>query len=547
MANKKQNSSPTARGAGQSGTMRMNFHGVMRGADSTLGSSMFEGRFGRMFRNLPAARFFDEDLDALAEAMTSDPEKDEQGNLTATPETEADGEENQGPGNVPAISAGITYLGQFIDHDLTFDPLSSLVKQNDPDQLTDFRSPRFDLDSVYGRGPADQPYLYEDDGRRLKLGRRLTGAESFDPNSRDLPRHKSEKGGRARALIGDPRNDENVIIAQLHANMLRFHNFMTDFLGGLTAFEEVQRQVRWHYQWVVLNDFLPTIVGWEMVHSILPHLKKKTSIHQDKPNLLFYRWRNKPFIPVEFSVAAYRFGHSIIRPVYRLNQTLVGGGPDKDPINGRQFIFTKLDSEQGLNGFREFPSNWAIDWSLYFDMGNKPPKFGVKRVQPAYKIDSSLVNPLGDLPETEAPVVSSLARRNLKRAASMGLPSGQDVARLMSINVIPDEKLRVGKATEEDAPDNLPITEYGDSFTRNAPLWFYILAESQQVFKKDETPILLGPVGGRIVAEVFIGLLLGDGHSFLRQAPGWTPEKSFLNKDGKFGMAELIKQAIKAS
>ena len=237
----------------------------------------------------------------------------------------------------------------------------------------------------------------------------------------------------------------------------------------------------------------------------------------------------------------------MIRPVYRLNQTLLGGGPDKDPINGRQFIFTKLDGEQGLNGFREFPSNWAIDWSLFFNMGNRPPKFGVNRIQPAYKIDSSLVNPLGDLPESIASQVSSLARRNLKRGARMGLPSGQDVARALGVKPIDDALLRVGKATEEDGADNVSITEYGDSFKRRAPLWFYILAESQQAFKKDDTPILLGPVGGRIVTEVFVGLLYGDAHSFLRQAPDFTPDPAFLNADKKFGMAELIKQALKAS
>ncbi len=115
----------------------------------------------------------------------------------------------------------------------------------------------------------------------------------------------------------------------------------------------------------------------------------------------------------------------------------------------------------------------------------------------------------------------------------------------MGLKPIPDERLRVGKATEEDAPDNPPITEFGDSFKKNAPLWFYILAEAQQAFENDRTVIRLGPVGGRIVAEVFIGLLLYDSHSFLRQAPDWTPEPSFLNKDKKFGMAELIKQAIK--
>jgi hypothetical protein len=501
----------------------------MRGLDSTMESPMFEGRFGRMFRTLRAAKFFPEDLDALAEEMTAVPEDE------VTPETEVDAEESV------SISAGFTYLGQFIDHDITFDPMSSLQKQNDPDQLVDFRTPRFDLDSLYGRGPADQPYLYEDDGRHFKLGRRLTGAESFDPNARDLPRHQSETS-RARALIGDPRNDENVIVSQLHAIFLRFHNAMVDRLGPDVSFEEIQRQTRWHYQWVVLHDFLPTIVGWEMVHSILPHLKDKKSIHDAKPNLRFFRWKKEPFIPVEFSVAAYRFGHSMIRPQYRLNTTLLTGGPLND---GRFSIFTPTDTDQGLNGFREFPSVWAIDWSLFFNMGNNPPEFGINRVQPAYKIDSSLVDPLGQLPATEAPVVVSLAKRNLLRGLRLGLPSGQDVARQMGVPVIPDEKLRVGKATEEDAPENLPITEFGDSFKHRAPLWFYILAEAQQAFQNDETPIMLGPVGGRIVAEVFIGLMLGDSHSFLSQDPEWTPDPSFLNNDKKFGMAELIKQAIK--
>jgi len=510
-------------------TSRLLHHGVIRGLDSTVESPMFEGRFGRMFRTLPAAKFFPDDLDALAEEMVAVPEDE------VTPETEVDAEESV------VISAGFTYLGQFIDHDLTFDPMSSLQKQNDPDQLVDFRTPRFDLDSLYGRGPSDQPYLYEDDGRRFKLGRPLTGAESFDPQARDLPRHKSETS-RARALIGDPRNDENVIVSQLHAVFLRFHNAMVEFLGPNVSFEEIQRQVRWHYQWVALHDFLPTIVGWEMVYSILPHLKNNKPIHEAKPNLRFYKWKNKPFIPVEFSVAAYRFGHSMIRPQYRLNKTLLTGGPEN---KGRLAIFTPTDTDQGLNGFREFPGVWAIDWSLYFDMGNHPPKLGINRVQPAYKIDSSLVDPLGQLPATEAPGLASLAKRNLLRGLRLGLPSGQDVARQMGVKPIPDEKLRVGKATEEDSPENHSITEFGDSFKRRAPLWFYILAEAQQQFKNDKTPILLGPVGGRIVAEVFIGLLLGDSHSFLQQAPDWTPEPSFLNKDKKFGMAELIKQAIK--
>src|SRR5262249_34357192 len=154
-------------------------------------------------------------LRALAARITAEPEEEE------TPETEPDAEEN------PAIASGYTYFGQFIDHDLTFDPASSLQRENDPDALINFRTPRFELDSMYGHGPADQPYMYAADGLHMLLGRPLTGS-TFDPGARDLPRHTPPPGEPARALIGDPRNDENMIIAQLHATMLRFHNRMID-------------------------------------------------------------------------------------------------------------------------------------------------------------------------------------------------------------------------------------------------------------------------------------------------------------------------------
>src|SRR5262249_24934047 len=149
----------------------------------------------------------------------------------------------------------------FIDHDLTFDPASSLQKLNDPNSLTDFRTPRFDLDNIYGRGPDDQPYMYQDARVRMALGRVLTGNPA-DPIAPDVPRCAPTSGAK-RALIGDPRNDENVIVSQLQAAFLRFHNRMADVLGakGPDDFPTVQKHVRWHYQWVVLNDFLPTILN----------------------------------------------------------------------------------------------------------------------------------------------------------------------------------------------------------------------------------------------------------------------------------------------
>jgi len=474
-----------------------------------------------MFRTLPAAKFSEKALKDLAAAMVAELED------PPTPETEPDGEENT------AISAGFTYLGQFIDHDLTFDPSSSLQKDNDPDALVDFRTPRFDLDSVYGRGPDDQPYLYRGDGIRFLQGRPLTGNPN-DARTRDLPRNNPAGGEPKRALIGDPRNDENVIVSQLHSTFLRFHNRMAD-LHPNAPFARVQRLVRFHYQWVVLYDFLATIIGKDTLESILPHLKKKTDVLKDPPDLRFYTFRNNPFMPVEFSVAAYRFGHSMVRPIYRLNTTL----PD------RQVIFSLDAQVDNLVGFREFPANWGIEWNLFFDFGNNPPKLGPTRIQPAYKIDSSLVNPLGKLPPSIAATVPSLAERNLVRGLRMGLPSGQDVAKKMGFPVIPDKKLKVGKAADEDAADNRPLTDVSAEFAGKAPLWYYILAEAQQVFKNNATPIQLGPVGGRIVGEVFVGLMLGDRHSFLSQDPLWAPAKE-LTRDGKFGMAELITQAMKA-
>jgi hypothetical protein len=504
-------------------------HGKLRGLEGTTRSPLFEGRFGRMFRALPPATFTEDDVKKLAPHMVAKAED------APAPETEADDEENTGgrPG-APTISAGYTYLGQFIDHDLTFDPASSLMKQNDPDALEDFRTPRFDLDNLYGRGPDDQPYLYQDDGIRMLLGRPLTG-NADDPKTRDVPRNSPGGTSPKRALIGDPRNDENVIVAQLQATFLRFHNRVADVTNAAKPddFQNVQRLVRWHYQWVVLNDFLPTIVEPNTLSAVLPHVAKQTTVLDDPPQLRFYQPKKAPFMPVEFSVAAYRFGHSMVRPIYRLNQLI-----PRFPI----FDSSDPDPNASLVGFREFPANWAIEWKLFFKMGDAPD-FGPQRIQPAYKIDTSLVNPLGSLPPSVTSAdFPSLAERNLLRGLRMGLPSGQAVAKAIGVPVVPDEKLRVGKANEDDSKTNPLLVEISPAFRNNAPLWYYLLAESQQVFVDNKTPIQLGPVGGRIVAEVFAGLMLGDQHSFLQQEPTWKPLPQFV-KNGKFGIAELIAQA----
>ena len=542
-------------------TQSTQFHGGIRGAEVPRQSRMFEGRFGRMFRNLPAAQFNDADLVKLSdtEAMLSAPETDSAGRPIATPETDnpPDGEENFD------IPAGYTYLGQFIDHDITFDPASSLDKLNDPEALTDFRTPRLDLDCLYGRGPDDQPYMYDPaDMRKFFVGTPMSFNTKPSPN-RDLPRFNK------RALIGDKRNDENVIVSQLQGAFQQFHNTMADKLdqeGAPASFADIQQAVRWHYQYVVLHDFLPRICGASTIHQILPHLKNGQSIFDAPPRLNFYHWKNDAFIPMEFSAAAYRFGHSMVRPIYRLNTELDMGGAkigEDDSLAGRHLVFAGV-SKRALNGFGTFPMEWAIDWRLFFGEISRT-HFDKNRVQPSYKIDSSLVNPLGFLPEFslidkvlpvdrltkenfQAPqnpgaTTHNLALRNLRRGAMMGLPSGQDVARAMGLTPLPPERILIGKALHEDGRfDAKPITEIAPNLGENTPLWAYVLAEATAQWHEVVTNrgltgsaanfvgTHLGPVGGRIVAETLIGLMLADGHSFLSQNPKWLPTAT---RDGK--------------
>ncbi len=367
-------------------------HGAeQRGLAYVPVSRLFEGRFGRMFRLppfIPSASRIDE----IAEVMT---------------EGAAGGDPTL---NNPTIPSGYTYLGQFIDHDLTFDPVSSLVRQNDPDALTDFRSPRFDLDSMYGRGPSDDAYLYDrDEGQQDKL---LIGHHD---NEDDLPRNQQDT-----ALIGDPRNDENTFVGQLHLTMLKFHNKVVDRVrsdpslirGSETVFEASQRIVRWHYQWMVVHDFLRRTVGQEMLDSVLDeshHLPMVTTRHYDVRS-------TAPYMPVEFAVAAYRFGHSQVRGRYQLN-SLVGPlatflpGSDRDPA-------LRL---QQFGGFRVLPPFWTIEWRRFFEVAGE----GDGPMQQTRLIDTLLANPLKDLPKEIAGNPSSLIKRNLMRGARLALPSGQ--------------------------------------------------------------------------------------------------------------------------
>jgi len=484
-----------------------------------------------MFRNLPVFDPEDSDLVKLAEGMIQPLEDDK------NPEQPDDDENLE-------IPAGYTYLGQFIDHDITFDPVSSLQRQNDPDALVDFRTPRFDLDNLYGRGPDDQPYMYQGDGVKLLLGNLVSQQSDF--GGPDLPRNSA-----GRALIGDPRNDENKIVSQLQSVFIRFHNAMVDKvaqktnLAGDRLLKEAQRQVRWHYQWVVLHDFLPRILagkniaeGEKIIESILHKEEYVAGVAKGKAikstslrvQLKFYSWRDQPFMPVEFSAAAYRFGHSMIRPRYYFNDRI--RQPKADAAFGRTSIFSKTqDPRKNLNSFKPLPGDWGFQWKYFYELGGSVPDFPrFKLPQPSYKIDSVLVFPLKQLPPpiiSPKDKVTSLAERNLRRGKALGLPSGQNVARTMGIEPLTTSDLELEK-----------LGLKGSSIDGNAPLWFYILKEAETIGDSAH----LGPVGGRIVAEVLIGLLWGDPLSYLRVQPSWSPE--LANDDGKFGMPQLVKFAV---
>jgi hypothetical protein len=422
-----------------------------------------------------------------------------------------DGKDDEEAG-IPAL---YTYLGQFIDHDITFDPASSLQKANDPDALIDFRTPAFDLDNVYGRGPDDQPYMYEPNTGKFQIGsRQLKGAK--DKNSRDLSR-----GENGRALIGDPRNDENAIVSQLQGLFERFHNrFVTQNVD--LSFGDVQQEVRFHYQYVVLNDFLPRIVHSSVLDAL------RTNGRFDREKLKFYKPNTQtPFLPVEFSVAAYRLGHSMIRPGYRLNDNVLL------PI----FPAPKHDLPEGLTGFRPVNEQWGIDWGRFIDIDTRAydgdEAAQKNRLQFAYRIDTSLVNILGSLPDEIAEAPNSLPARNLIRGFRLGLPSGQDVARVMKIDPLEDSQIFIGQGLENGLPKTTIADVADGRFKGKCPLWTYILAEAMLHMEDVKIPVVedkviktprLGPVGGRIVAEVFLGLIFGDPHSMLRLAPDWCPK-----------------------
>jgi len=342
-----------------------------------------------------------------------------------------------------------------------------------------------------------------------------------------------------------------VIIAQLQGLFHRFHNRIASD-NPSWSFQRVQQEVRFHYQWMLFHDFLPTVVNKEVLEEVVPASRHGHRI-LDKRNLRFYHFRESAFLPLEFSAAAYRFGHSMVRPGYRLNDTTA-------PLP----IFTP-DPNVDLRGFQAPQPDWALDWRRFINL--EPLSYGQlvdnphqndpknqKRLQLAYRIDTSLAGQLGTLPtgiagRANPPV---LAQLNLLRGWRMRLPSGQDVARAMGVPPLADSKILIGKFTGDPADILGSVSAINSVFADNCPLWTYVLAETIETTLTVKTlegdkPIRtrqLGPVGGRIVAETFLGLLLADPTSYANLNPLWEPA---LKVNGVFGLRELVQRALEFS
>ena len=419
-----------------------------------------------------------------------------------------------------ATPSGFTYVGQFVDHDITLDVSSALDSPTlvDAGVINNMRSPMLDLDSVYGRGPAVDAFLYAAPAPgepasafRMLIGTNLSSgvggaggaagaAGMVEHTDCDVPRTSA-----LTAIIGDPRNNENLIVSQLHHAMLRFHNAIVDSLvaSGFPGdvFVEAKRQATLHYQWAVLNDFLPRICGQAAVDAAIAGVSAPIG--------------GAFQMPVEFSVAAYRFGHSMIRDDYWLNFEL-----RTKPMSD---VFAFIHEPH-----LPVRSNWVVDFNAFFETGFAVPVFNNAR-----KIDSVLASALEDLDGSGSnALMSILATRNLLRGLVLGLPSGQATAAALGVPVLTTAQLTDGLPADEIAV----LQQQNGLLLEKTPLWYYVLREAMVTSGGEH----LGPLGAKIVADTFVTLLRRDALSMLNV--GFTPTLPSAAA-GSFTFADLVRVA----
>jgi Animal haem peroxidase len=443
-----------------------------------------------------------------------------------------------GGGGASRIPAGFTYLGQFIDHDLTFDKTTVMLGANrSPAQLLQARSPSLDLDSLCGAGPGDpeSAKFYAPDGLHLKMGETVPADGFPKMEGFDLPRGAGNTAAKKRkAIIPDPRNDENLAVAQTHLAFIRFHNRVVDTLPSSVPpaqrFATARELVTKHYQWMIKTDYLPRIAAASVVNNVFNNGRKAFEVGVPPTDV--------PTMPIEFSVAAFRLGHAMIRRAYNWNKVFDSGGGTLDFL----FLFSATGGD--LGGGPRLPSNWIADFRRLYDFkeANKPNlTVPTSQFNRAMRIDTTLVNPLKNLPTGAfgGPAVpfddprANLAFRNLTRAKMVKLATGQQMVTFLKnkgVNVtkLTNAEIRNGKTGA--SLDDLTQAQRA-ALIKDTPLWFYILREAELNGGK------LKGVGGRIVAETFHRAMEGSQSSIVRD-PTWKP--SLGPNNSTFRMVDLL-------
>jgi hypothetical protein len=433
-------------------------------------------------------------------------------------------------GGAPPVNSIIpslyTYFGQFLDHEITRESRSDeMAKLHDADLaplptkdiragLFNKRTPRLDLDCIYGQSNGENKLMRN--GKRMRLGK-VTRVGNRPPGKDgdhyDLPRRRpsqdSSEGGVA--IIGDERNDENLIVAQLHVAFLRAHNALVDKRGF--SYEMANLSLRQHFQWVAIHDFLMRIANREIVNQILAGGRKR--YYQPAPDCLF--------MPLEFSVAAYRFGHSMVRDTYSLNSLFT------------QIPLVELFTQAAFRGvlgsgrpvFNTLPESWIIEWDGFIDGGrNQARRIGVQLTNHLAGLRDGNGNPLSDEKGRPLADEAMLPVRNLLRGYLLRLPTGQAVAARLGLPVMEPRQI------EEVAGDTQAKILRETRLSTHTPLWYYILAEASTGLGHH-----LGPVGSAIVAEVLIELVRQSKDSILAESD-WRPR---LGKNpGIFTLPELL-------
>ena len=380
-------------------------------------------------------------------------------------------------------------------------------------QLLQARSPSLDLDSLYGAGPSDpaSAKFYAPDGIHLKMG--TTAAVDGIPAKAgfDLPRGAGRTAAaKRRAIIPDPRNDENLAVAQTHLAFIRFHNRVVDTLPASVPpaqrFARAREIVTKHYQWMLRTDYLPRICARTVVTNVFTSGRKAFEVGATPTDV--------PTMPIEFSVAAFRLGHSMIRPAYNWNRIFDSG------LGTLDLLFEFSGGSGTLGGGPRLPSNWIADFRRLFDFkeaGRANLAVPAAKFNRAMRIDTTLTPPLRTLPGFPA-ARANLAFRNLTRAQMVKLATGQQMATFLkgkgvTLTRLTRAQLRDGRNGAK--LDGLTQAQR-DAILTNTPLWFYVLREAELNGGR------LNGVGARIVAETFHRAIEGSQASIVRDAT-WRP------------------------